>query len=92
MKRLEDTAIRCAVIGARAEDGAEVVLTRGAAVDAVLGSASIPVLFPPLPVNSYDFSHARWLIEQAADITGEWIEAGGLSDFSVPMSLRPHTH
>ena len=175
--RLEDTAIRCAVIGARAEDGAEVVITSGAAVDAVLGSASIPVLFPPvlvdgvaimdgaiannsaistaitlgaervivlptgfacaargaprnavatalhvvnvllagqlardaerfsgrvpvaivpplcpMPVNSYDFSRAWWLLEQAAESTSQWIAAGGLDDVSVPRSLRPHTH
>ena len=34
--RLEDTAIRCAVIGARAADGAEVVITSAAAVATAL--------------------------------------------------------
>ena len=175
--RLEDTQIPCAVVGARAADGGEVVFTGGVAVDAVLGSASIPVLFPPvlvdgvaimdgaiannsaistavalgadrvivlptgfacaargaprnavatalhvvnvlfagqlardaerfsgripvaivpplcpMPVASYDFSRAGWLLDQAAETTSQWIAAGGLSDFSVPMSLRPHAH
>ena len=177
VKRLEETRIPCAVIGARAADGEEVVFTRGVAVDAVLGSASIPVLFPPvlvdgiaimdgalannsaistavalgadrvivlptgfacaargaprnavatalhvvnvllagqlardaeryggrvpvaivpplcpMPVASYDFSQASWLLDQAAETTSQWIASGGLDDSSVPMSLRPHAH
>ena len=121
--RLEDTAIRCAVIGARAEDGAEVVITSGAAVDAVLGSASIPVLFPPvlvdgvaimdgaiannsaistaitlgaervivpplcpMPANSYDFSRAWWLLEQAAESTSSGLAVCGYASCSDAIS------
>lgn len=51
VERLEDTRVPCAVIGARITDGAEVVITDGPAVDAVLGSASLPVLFPSVRVG-----------------------------------------
>jgi len=46
----------------------------------------------PLDVSPYDFSHAGQLIERAAGITQQWIEAGGLSRSDIPGSLLPHSH
>ena len=54
VKRLEDTTIPCAVIAASVIDGSEVVLSSGSAVEAVLGSASIPVLLPPVRIEGRD--------------------------------------
>jgi len=46
----------------------------------------------PLDVSPYDFSQAGQLIERAAGITQQWIEAGGLSRSDIPGSLLPHSH
>lgn len=51
VRRLEDTVIPCAVIAADLRDGSEVVIREGPAVEAVLASASIPVLFPPVRIG-----------------------------------------
>ena len=49
--RLEDAVLPAVVIAADARDGSEVLLSRGSAVDAVLASAAIPVLFPPVLID-----------------------------------------
>lgn len=49
--RLEDTTIPCAVIASDVLDGSEVVLSSGPAIEAVLASASLPVLLPPVRVS-----------------------------------------
>ena len=49
--RLDDAVLPVVVVAADALDGAEVLLSRGSAVDAVLASAAIPVLFPPVSVD-----------------------------------------
>ena len=46
--RLEGTAIPCHVTATDALDGAEVILSVGPTIDALLASAAIPVLFPPV--------------------------------------------
>lgn len=48
VQRLEETRIPCAVIATDALSGGEVVLTSGSAVEALLASAAIPALFPPV--------------------------------------------
>ena len=51
VRRLEETAIPCHVAATDALDGAEVILSAGPTVDALLASAAIPVLFPPVERN-----------------------------------------
>jgi NTE family protein len=46
----------------------------------------------PLSVSPYDFSHARELIERAADQTLRWLDKGGLTRERIPGALRGHTH
>jgi NTE family protein len=46
----------------------------------------------PLSVSPYDFSHARELIERAADQTHRWLDKGGLTRERIPGALRGHTH
>jgi len=48
---LEDAVVPCAVITAAVRDGAEVVISSGPAAEAVLASASIPLLFPPVRIG-----------------------------------------
>ena len=48
MPRLEGTVIPCHVTATDALDGAEVILSAGPTIDALLASAAIPVLFPPV--------------------------------------------
>ncbi len=47
-EHIEDTLVPAAVVATDLRDGREVVLTRGNAIDAVLASAAIPALFPPV--------------------------------------------
>ena len=54
VKRLEETIVPCAVVAADVLDGSEVVLSSGPAVEAVLGSASLPVLLPPVRIEGRD--------------------------------------
>jgi len=49
--RLEDAAIPIAVIATEVTTGREVVLDRGDTVDAVLASAAIPAVFPPVTID-----------------------------------------
>jgi NTE family protein len=46
----------------------------------------------PLSVSPYDFSRTGELIDQAAESTRKWIDAGGLSRPEIPNSLLPHSH
>lgn len=46
--RLEDAAVPCHVVATDVLDGREVVLSRGDAVSALLASAAIPGVFPPV--------------------------------------------
>ncbi|MFA5885150.1 MAG: patatin-like phospholipase family protein [Acidimicrobiia bacterium] len=49
--RLEDAPIPVAVIATEVTTGREVVLQRGSTVDAVLASAAIPAVFPPVTID-----------------------------------------
>ena len=46
----------------------------------------------PLFVSPYEFSRTGELIDQAAESTRKWIDAGGLSRPEIPNSLLPHSH
>jgi NTE family protein len=46
----------------------------------------------PLSESPYDFSRTGELIDQAAENTRKWIDAGGLSRPEIPNSLLPHSH
>ena len=49
--RLEDAPIPLAVVTTEVPSGAEVVLRHGPAVDAVLASAALPAVFPPVTID-----------------------------------------
>lgn len=49
-RRLEDARLPCHVIATDALDGSEVVLSSGDVTSALLASAAIPVVFPPVTV------------------------------------------
>lgn len=51
-ERLEDSAIPFEVVATSLTDGRERWLTRGRAIEAVLASAAIPALFPPVRIGS----------------------------------------
>jgi NTE family protein len=51
LRRLEDAEIPLHVVATDVLTGAEVVLSRGDAVEAVLASAAIPAVFPPVVVD-----------------------------------------
>ena len=48
VRRLDETTIPCHVTATDALDGAEVILSAGLTVQALLASAAVPVLFPPV--------------------------------------------
>ena len=48
VRLLDETAIPCHVAATDALDGAEVIISSGPTVEALLASAAIPVLFPPV--------------------------------------------
>ena len=54
VKRLEETAVPCAVIAADLLDGRQMILSSGSAAVAVLASASLPVLLPPVRIGGRD--------------------------------------
>ena len=75
-ERLEDAAWPVSVVATEVMTGREVVLSRGSAVDAVMASAALPAIFPPVSfedhmlmdggvVNNTPISVA---VEQGADV------------------------
>jgi NTE family protein len=52
-ERIEDAPWPLAVVATEVETGREVLLTRGSVVDAVMASASIPAVFPPVRVDGH---------------------------------------
>jgi NTE family protein len=52
--RLEDAAIPLCVVATEVVSGAEVALTRGDAADAIVASAAIPGVFPPVSIDGRD--------------------------------------
>ena len=50
-ERLEDAAVPCRIVASNVLDGSEVVLSSGPAVEALLASAAIPGVFPPVEVE-----------------------------------------
>jgi len=52
--RLESLVLPCAIVASDVRNGAEVVLTSGPASDALMASASIPVLLPAVRVGGRD--------------------------------------
>ena len=51
VRRLEDAAIPCQVVAADALSGEEVRLFSGDAIEAILASAAIPAIFPPVVIG-----------------------------------------
>ena len=49
MERLEDASVALHVVAADALSGEEVLLSNGPAIDAILASAAIPGVYPPVP-------------------------------------------
>jgi NTE family protein len=49
--RLEDTRVPCHIVATDLLEGAEVLISSGPAVDALLASSAIPGVFPPVRVN-----------------------------------------
>lgn len=47
VERLDETQIPCHIVATSFRSGAEVLLSRGSALDALLATTAIPVLFPP---------------------------------------------
>jgi NTE family protein len=69
IERLEDAPVALHVVAADALSGEEVLLSNGAAIDAILASAAIPGVYPPVPweahmlmdggiINNTPISHA----------------------------------
>ena len=56
-QRLEETAIPCHVVATDVVRGTEVVLSKGLAAEALMASASIPPIFPPVRIGE------RFLVE-----------------------------
>lgn len=52
--RLEDALIPLHVVATDVRTGVEVILSRGSAVDAVLASAAVPGIFPPVHIDGRD--------------------------------------
>jgi NTE family protein len=50
-RELGRTALPCHVVATDLQNGEEVVLSEGSAVDAVLASAAIPAVFPPVAIG-----------------------------------------
>jgi NTE family protein len=50
-QRLEDAALPCHVVATDALEGGEIVLSSGPAAIALLASAAIPAVFPPVPLD-----------------------------------------
>lgn len=66
-------------------------------VDAIrhaCGACDIQVVPPPCPqpVSSYDFSHARELIDGTEQSTRRWLSKSGRLVDGVPPQLPPHDH
>lgn len=52
VERLEETRIPCHIVATSLRSGAEVVLSSGSAIDALMATTAIPVLFPPHRVGA----------------------------------------
>lgn len=50
-RQLEQAALPCHVVATDALDGTEVTLSQGDAVDALLASAAVPAVFPPVTIG-----------------------------------------
>ena len=84
--RLEDTRIPVAVVATDVATGQAVTLTRGAALDALLASSSMPGVFPPVPIGG------RLLTDGgvSADIPILQAEAlGATVTYVLPAALPP---
>jgi NTE family protein len=51
LENLEDAAVQCAVVASDLVSGEMVLLDRGPAVEAILASAAVPGIFPPVEIN-----------------------------------------
>jgi len=51
VRRLEDTKLPCHIVATDLLEGAEVLLSTGSAIDALLASAAIPGVFPPIRIG-----------------------------------------
>lgn len=84
-RRLEDAPIPFSVIATDVSTGLEVRLDRGPAIDAILASAAIPGIFPPVNIDGRDFIDGGIVdntpISQAiaAGATDVWVLSTGYS-------------
>ena len=46
----------------------------------------------PLNVSPYDFTSSKMLIDEAARLSQNWIEGGGLTRRALPQEFSPHNH
>jgi NTE family protein len=51
VQRLEDTVIPCHLVATSLHSGEEVILSTGSAIDALLATTAVPVLFPPVAIG-----------------------------------------
>jgi NTE family protein len=68
--RLEDAACPLAVVATDVMTGTEVVLAHGEAVDAVMASAAIPSVFPPVEVDGHTLMDGGVVNNTAISVAG----------------------
>jgi NTE family protein len=91
--KLEDARVPCHVVATDVLEGTEVTIAAGPVLPALLASAAIPAVFPPVPLDG------RYLMDGA--ITNNTpistaLKLGakkqGHAGHGVPEELRPHEH
>ncbi|MGA8680206.1 MAG: patatin-like phospholipase family protein [Acidimicrobiales bacterium] len=95
-ERVEDSPVPLVLVSTRLEDGAEEWITEGPAVEAVLASAALPGLYPPMQVGGFHYFDGGVLDNVAlatalsAGARRVFILLCGPVDISVPVFTRPY--
>jgi NTE family protein len=94
--RLEDSPIPLVVVATRLEDGAEEWLTEGPALEAVLASAALPGLYPPVELSGSHYfdggvvDNVPLSVALSAGARQVFVLLCGPVDISVPIFTRPY--